>query len=224
MQLILFDIDGTLLWTRGSGRESTRAAMIEVFGTCGALDTHAFGGKTDWQTLVELLADAGVSPEHIEQQMSAYEAAIARHLTNIIGDYPAEPCTGALDVVHALRERDDKLLGIVTGNASTTAPIKLRAAGFDPAWFPVGAYGSESMHRDNLPALALDRAVRHLGQDISPEQVVVIGDTPADVSCARAVGARAVAVLTGFSKREELAATKPDHLLDDLTGLLAILD
>jgi phosphoglycolate phosphatase len=224
VDLILFDIDGTLLWTRGSGRESTRAAMIEVFGTCGALDTHAFGGKTDWLTLVELLASEGFTSEHVEQRMPAYEAAIANHLTRIINDYETTPCPGALDVVHALRKREDILLGIVTGNTSTTAPIKLRAAGFDPAWFSVGAYGSEAMHRDNLPALALERAIRHTGQTITPEQVVVIGDTPADISCARALGAWAVAVCTGFSSREELLAAKPDDLLDDLTGLLDILD
>ncbi len=223
MQLILFDIDGTLLWTKGSGRESTRAAMIEVFGTFGALDSHTFGGKTDWQTLVELLADAGISSGHIEQQMPLYEAAIARHLTQIIGSYPSAPCPGALDVVHHLRQRDDVLLGIVTGNASTTAPIKLRAAGFDPDWFPVGAYGSEAMHRDHLPALALERAIRYSGRTITPEQVIVIGDTPADVACARALGAVAVAVKTGFSSHDELLACQPDHLLDDLTTFLNLL-
>ena len=223
MLLILFDIDGTLLWTKGSGREATRAAMVEIFGTCGALDTHSFGGKTDWQTLVELLEEAGLTSDHIEEQMAAYEVAAARHLTQIIGSYPATPCPGALDLVYALRQRDDVLLGIVTGNTSATAPIKLRAGGFDPDWFPVGAYGSEAMNRDNLPALALERAIRHAGCEITPEQVIVIGDTPADVACARALGAQAVAVLTGFSSREDLLATKPDHLLDDLTGFLAIL-
>ena len=108
-------------------------------------------------------------------------------------------------------------MGILTGNVSTTAPIKLRAAGYDPDWFPVGAYGSERMERDDLPALAVERAEKIIGRRIAPEQVVIIGDTPADVSCARALGAVAVAVLTGFSSRDELAATQPDYLLDDLS-------
>jgi len=219
--LILFDIDGTLLWTRGSGRAATRAAMMDVFGTCGALDNHNFGGKTDWLTLVELLTD--YSTEDIGRHMSAYEQAMALHLTKIITEYTTEACPGALDVVHTLRKRDDALLGIVTGNVALTAPIKLRSAGFDPTWFPVGAYGSEAMNRDDLPAIALERAIKHLGEPITPEQVTVIGDTPADISCARALGARAVAVLTGFCKPEELVAAKPDILLDDLTGLMAAL-
>ncbi len=219
--LILFDIDGTLLWTRGSGRVTTQAAMMDVFGTCGALETHNFGGKTDWLTLVELLTE--YSSEDIGRHMPAYEQAMALHMARVITEYTTEPCPGALDVVHALRARDDVLLGIVTGNVSLTVPIKLRAAGFDPDWFPVGAYGSEAMDRDHLPAIALARAIKHFGQPITPEQVTVIGDTPADISCARALGARAVAVKTGFSKHEELVAAKPDILLDDLTGLMKVL-
>jgi phosphoglycolate phosphatase len=219
--LILFDIDGTLLWTRGSGRAATKAAMMDVFGTCGALDSHNFGGKTDWLTLAELLSD--YSADDIGKHMPAYEQAMAHHLTKIITEYTTEPCPGALDVVHALRKREDVLIGIVTGNVAMTAPIKLRTAGFDPAWFPVGAYGSEAMDRDHLPAIAIERAAKHVGKPISPEQVTVIGDTPADISCARAAGARAVAVMTGFSKQEELIAAKPDILLDDLTSLLDAL-
>lgn len=219
--LILFDIDGTLLWTRGSGRAATQAAMMDVFGTCGALDTHHFGGKTDWLTLVELLSD--YSPDDIGRHMPAYEKAMALHMTRIITEYTTEPCPGALEAVHTLRARDDMLLGLVTGNVSLTVPIKLRAAGFDPAWFPVGAYGSEAMDRDHLPAIALERAIRHFGEPITPEQVTVIGDTPADVSCARALGARAIAVKTGFGKPEELVAAKPDILLDNLTGLMKVL-
>lgn len=216
--LILFDIDGTLLWTRGSGRAATKAAMLDVFGTCGALDEHHFGGKTDWLTLVELLPD--YSTEAIGQHMPAYEQAMAHHLTRIIAEYTTEACPGALDVVQALRVREGVLVGIVTGNVSLTAPIKLRAAGFDPDWFPIGAYGSEAVDRDHLPAIALERAVRYLGEPITPEQVTIIGDTPADISCARALGGHAVAVMTGFSSREALTAAKPDILLDDLTGLL----
>jgi phosphoglycolate phosphatase-like HAD superfamily hydrolase len=217
MQLMLFDIDGTLVKTHGAGREATRHAMIEVFGTCGALAGHYFGGKTDWQTLHELLHEAGMTHEEIERKMPEYNAAMGRQLDAIIGQYPVEALPGTLELVQALRQRDDVALGIVTGNVSSTAPIKLRAAGFDPAWFPVGAFGHEAMARDNLPALALARAVEHYGYPFTPEEVMVIGDTPADVSCARALGAVVVAVETGFCEPGELAAAKPDFLLRDLT-------
>ncbi len=216
IELILFDIDGTLLWPKGVGRESTRRAMLEIFGTDAGLDGHTFGGKTDWFTLHELLSERGYTEDRIGQMMPVYEQAIARHLTAIIGDFSVQPCPGALSLVAELRRRG-LLLGVLTGNVSTTAPVKLRAAGFDPAWFPVGAYGSEAADRNLLPFLALERARRQLRRSVMPEQVIVVGDTPADVACARALGAVAVAVLTGFSTREALVAAAPDHLLDDLT-------
>lgn len=223
IELILFDIDGTLLWPKGVGRESTRAAMLEVFGTIGTLDTHNFGGKTDWFTLVEVLTGDGYRVGDIERMMPVYETAIARHLANIIGQFPVEPCPGALELVHRLHQAGRVGLGLVTGNVSSTAPLKLRAAGFDPAWFPVGAFGSEAYSRDDLPALALQRAAVYYGRSIAPGQVVVIGDTPADIACARALGAHAVAVKTGFASSESLIAARPDFLLEDLTTLLETL-
>jgi phosphoglycolate phosphatase-like HAD superfamily hydrolase len=218
IHLILFDIDGTLLWPQGAGRESTRAAMREVFGGEGGLDNHHFGGKTDWFTLTELLRESGYTAQEIGRRMPEYEQAIARHLAGMIGDFPIAPCPGALDLTRQLVAHNSLLLGIITGNVSTTAPLKLRAAGFDPAWFAVGAYGSESTDRNDLPFLALERAERLRGHPIAAQSVIVVGDTPADVACARAVGAVAVAVGTGFSNRESLEATRPDYLLDDLTA------
>lgn len=218
IRLILFDIDGTLMLPRGAGRASTRLAMQEIFNTAGRIDEHHFGGKTDWYTLVELLAEEGFSAEDVARALPAYEQAVARHLEAIIGSFPVEACPGAHQAVAETRRRPGLLPGIVTGNVSTTAPIKLRAAGYDPAWFVVGAYGSEAADRNALPFLALERAERLLGQRIAPQQVVVIGDTPADVACARALGAVAVAVRTGYTPVEELAAAQPDYLLDDLSA------
>lgn len=222
-RLVLFDIDGTLLSPRGVGRASTRAAMLEVFGTCGALDSHAFAGKTDWFTLVEVLSRDGYTEADIGRIMPVYEESVARHLARIIGDFPVEACPGALETVRQLRRQPGLFMGIVTGNVSTTAPIKLRAAGFDPAWFPIGAYGSDAMDRNALPGIALERAIHHYRRPFTPEQVIVVGDTPADVECAREVGAAAVAVKTGFGPLEELMTVKPDYLLDDLTGLLDVI-
>lgn len=223
VQLILFDIDGTLLTGKGIGREATRRAMLDIFGTSGSLATHQFGGKTDWFTLAEVLADEGFTPDDIGQRMPVYEPALAHHMSALVAEYSIHALPGALDTVTHLRSRDDLLLGIVTGNVSLTAPVKLRAAGFDPAWFPVGAYGSEAIERDDLPALALERAARLYGRRLNPADVTIIGDTEADIACARAIGARAVAVATGFASREALVAARPDHLLEELPALLPLL-
>ncbi|MCC6895036.1 MAG: HAD family hydrolase [Anaerolineae bacterium] len=218
IQLILWDIDGTLLTMKGVGRETTRLAMLEVFKMDIGLENHYFGGKTDWRTLLDLLPPLGVTELMIEASMPAYEQAAASHMTRIIADYAAEVCPGAHALVTELHHRGFPLQGLVTGNTSTIAPIKLRAGGFDPDWFVVGAYGSESPDRNALPALAVARAEKLTGRKIAPEQVIVIGDTPADIACARALGAVAVAVKTGFpATPTELAESNPDYLLNDLT-------
>ncbi len=221
MKLILFDIDGTLVWTRGAGREATHLAMLEVFGTVGALVDHKFGGKTDWQTLMELLHEGGVSHEEIERRMPDYNGAMERSLNAIIHQYDVQPCPGAVELVESLHQRPDVGLGIVTGNVIGTAPIKLRAAGFDPAWFPIGAYGSEARERDNLPAIAVARADAYYNYAFKPQEVIVIGDTLADITCARSLGAVAVAVETGFAQPGDLDGA--DYRLKDLTEFSAVL-
>lgn len=220
MRLFLFDIDCTLLWTGGAGREATKQAMHEVFGLSGAIDTHVFGGKTDWQTLVEL---TGLPADEVGARMPAYNDAMGRHLAAIIDRYPVKPCPGAHELIASLKTRDDVALGLVTGNVSATAPIKLRAAGFDPTDFPVGAFGSEALARDHLPPLAVARASMYYGVTFDPAQVIVIGDTPADVACGRALGAVVVGVETGFCEPGELAASQPDHMIADLTMFTDLL-
>ena len=157
-RLVLFDIDGTLLISRGIGREAKRLAMQECFGMTGDLDNHAFGGKTDWRIVAELLAPHGISAEDVGRAMPAYEGVMARHMRAIMSNYRAEPIPHAMELVSALRQRDDTLVGLVTGNTSKTALVKLEMAGFDPAWFPVGAFGNESAEREDLTRLALQRA------------------------------------------------------------------
>ena len=220
LQLVLFDIDGTLLDGHGIGRASTCRALLEHFGRVGRLDTHSFGGKTDWGTLCEIL---DLSEAEIGRHMPAYERCVERHMRDLLPEFELVPLPGALQTVHALRAQPDCITGIVTGNTAATTPLKLEGAGFDPAWFPVRAYGSEAADRNKLPALALERAIARCDQTIAPQQVTVVGDTPADVTCARALGARAVAVTTGFSSRADLLAAQPDHLLDELSELLPIL-
>jgi phosphoglycolate phosphatase-like HAD superfamily hydrolase len=144
-------------------------------------------------------------------------------MARAVGERQVTALPGAHEAVSALRADPNVLLGIVTGNLPATAPIKLRAAGFDPDWFPVGAYGSEAIDRNDLPPIAMQRASARNGRIYLPQDVWIVGDTLMDIACARAVGARVVAVATGFSARDELEAAAPDYLLDSLEQLLPIL-
>ncbi len=222
-RLVLFDIDGTLLISRGIGREAKRLAMQECFGMTGDLDNHVFGGKTDWRIVAELLAPHGLSADDVGRAMPAYEAVMARHMRAIMGGYRADPIPHAMELVSALRQRDDTLVGLVTGNTSQTAAIKLEMAGFDQAWFTLGAFGNESAEREELTRLALQRARKHTGAQIDGADVIVIGDTPEDIKAARAINAIAVAVCTGYAPREVLIGSDPDFLLADLSAFLDLV-
>lgn len=222
-RLVLFDIDGTLLISRGIGREAKRQAMLECFGRTGDLDNHVFGGKTDWRIVAELLAPHGVSSADVGRAMPAYETVMARRMSAIRERYQADAIPYALELVGALRKRENTLVGLVTGNTSKTAAIKLEMAGFDPTWFPIGAFGNESAERDDLTRLALQWARDLAGCAIKGGDVVVIGDTPDDIQAARAIDAIAVAVCTGYVTRDQLVGAEPDFLLADLSAFLDLI-
>ena len=222
-RLILFDIDGTLLMSKGIGRESKRRAMLEYYGEVGNIDNHFFGGKTDWYTLVELLEPFGKTSENIGEELPIFEELMAKHMNDLRDQYTADAIPHAMELVNTLRERDDTMIGLVTGNMSKTAPIKLEMAGYDPAWFTVGAYGNESPDRNDLPQLAIDRAQDITGHTYSGDQVIVIGDTAADIHAARAVSATSVAVCTGFVHRDKLICQAPDFLLADLSTFVDLI-
>lgn len=222
-RLILFDIDGTLVKTKGFGREAMRRAMLEFYGEIGNIDNHEFGGKTDWLTLLELLSPSGKTTDDIKLEIAAFEDVLVKHMNVIRHNYVSQPIPHAMELVDCLRQRDDIVIGLVTGNMEKTARIKLEMAGYDPDWFRVGAYGNESSNRDELPRLAIQRAEALTGQTFLEKQIVVIGDTDADIQAARAVDAIAVAVCTGFVHRDKLICRDPDFLLADLSTFVDLV-
>ncbi len=221
--LVLFDIDGTLLHSGGCGRAATRLAMQDVFGTVGTLDTVGFAGKTDWQILLEALQPAGITSDQVAARLDAYNQAVARRLSEIIAHFPVRACPGVPELVAALRATPSVLLGLVTGNMAALVPIKLRAAGYDPADFAVTACGSEGWERAMLPPLALERARALNGADFAPENIVIIGDTPGDIACAQSIGARTLAVATGPFSVAQLAQHRPTHVFPTLEETPAVL-
>lgn len=216
--LLLFDIDGTLV-TGGPAKVAFERAMLQTFDTTGPIETHDFSGKTDRQIARELLRAAGRPDPEIEQGFEDLFATYLAELERMLIGLPMVALPGVMDLLGYLRDREDVGLGLVTGNVADGARLKLESAEIDADLFPVGGFGSDHEHRNELPGVALERARDHWGRTPAPDRVVVIGDTPRDVACGKAHGLRTVAVATGRVSRDRLAETTPDALLDNFRDL-----
>lgn len=224
MRLILFDIDGTLLNSKRIGRTALGRALEATFGTVGPLDTYQFAGRTDRRIVYDLMLAAGFEPAAIEARLPALHDQMREAGEELFSPATIWPCEGIPELLSELGSRSDVLLGLLTGNIVETAPLKLRAAGIDPSMFGVGAYGADSADRNDLLGVVMKRAKQLTGMTFRGHDTVVIGDTPADVACARSGGALAVAVTTGFYSKEALLACNPDYLFDTLAPTPTVCD
>jgi phosphoglycolate phosphatase len=223
-KLVLFDIDGTILWTDGAGRRAVFGALEESFGAVLPAD-HRFDGKTDPQIVRELLRHGGVSDADIDarldQVLDRYYSLLREELDG--ADHREHVFPGVHDLLDELEGRDDVVLGLLTGNIEAGAHAKLTAVGIAPHRFVVGAFGSDHHDRPELPEIARRRAERALGHPIAGRDVVVIGDTPADVACGVGIGARAIGVATGRYSVDELRACNAAAVFADLSDTDAVV-
>ncbi|MBI3625175.1 MAG: HAD family hydrolase [Candidatus Rokubacteria bacterium] len=223
MHLFLFDVDGTLLSARGAGRRAMGRALEAVYGVTGPIDSYDLRGKTDPQIVFDLLAAAGVSAVRVRDRLTRFYDRYAEDLrTEIRRSGGLAVLPGVSELVERLSDSPHAVLGLLTGNIEVGARIKLESTGLLPR-FRVGAYGSDDVDRAKLPAVAARRAESLVGEAIRPDRVVVIGDTPLDIACARAYGARAVSVATGGHRFEELAVHRPDVLFADFADVSRVL-
>lgn len=222
--LILFDIDGTLVQTGRAGLRGMNAAFARLYGVDRALEGVPLAGRTDRAIVSDVLRGMGREPsaQEIYRLREAYVEDLAAEITRPVSD-PSGILTGVEPLLDALEARRASVaVGLLTGNFERGAAIKLGR--FD-LWrrFAFGAFGDEHVDRRALVPVAVSRA-RDAGCVVSPDRVVVIGDTPLDVDCAQAYGARAVAVATGPYDRAALAATRPDLVVDTLVDGATLLE
>ncbi|MCP4356438.1 MAG: HAD hydrolase-like protein [Chloroflexi bacterium] len=222
MKLILFDIDGTLIRSHGAGRETIGYALEKLFGTVGPLQDYHMSGKTDPRIILDLMTAAGFDQREVEEKLPQVYELMAEYGRKIFPQREMEPCPGIPELLSALKRQESVVLGLLTGNAQLTAPIKLTAANIDPAQFRVGVYGSDALDRNELPAIGIERANRLTGYEFAGYNTIIIGDTPADILCARAGKATAVAVASGWHSAATLTKYQPDHLFENLADLDAV--
>lgn len=224
MKLVLFDIDGTILWSDGAGRRAMQRALITAFGTSGSAD-YRYDGKTDRQIVRDLMRMEGHADDIIDARMISLLADYASGLHEELrsGETLVRRLEGVIELMDALEARHDRRIGLLTGNIEIGAHAKLRAVGIDPERFAVNAYGSDHEVRRELPAIAQRRARELLGLDVDGDAIIIIGDTPADIDCTRAIGAQAIAVATGRYSVQELAEHNPLAVFETLADTAAVM-
>jgi phosphoglycolate phosphatase-like HAD superfamily hydrolase len=225
MRLVLFDIDGTLLSSEGIGRTAMRRALGSIFGSPGN-PAYRYDGKTDRQIVRDVMRLEGHSDEYIDLQM---EKLIETYLEGLVenaksGHFNVRPLEGVAELLNALEPRKDVVLGLLTGNVEPGARTKLVAAGINPDRFRINAFGSDSEHRPELPAIAQRRASEKLGLEIERGRMIVIGDTPADIACGRSLGAKAIGVASGHYTVEQLQEHDPYAVFPSLANTQQLLE
>lgn len=215
MHVCLFDIDGTLLSSGGAGKAAMDLALSDAFGAPPDCSRDVkFSGRTDRAIARDLFAVAGVpfDAENWDRFVMAYLRRLPECLERITG----KVLPGIQQLLQGLQTRDDVALGLLTGNTRRGASLKLGHYGLFE-YFAFGGFGDEHWERNDVAREALQFARDMVGGRLHLDRVWVIGDTPLDIQCARSIGAKAVAVATGWDKADELAACEPDLLVEDFS-------
>ncbi len=219
--LIFFDIDATLITTGGVGIKAMIDAGRHLFGPGFTADGIKFAGRLDPLILTDMLARSGCEPSHAN--LSAMRAEYGKRLPGHLAAGTGRSLPGVTSLVSSLAQTEGVTLGLLTGNFAETGLMKLTACGIDTERFAIRVWGDDSPHhppaRDHLPGVGLTRYRERFGRDIDPGRVTVIGDTPHDVSCAKAHRCRALGVATGQFSVEQLRECGADHAVRDLSDV-----
>ena len=213
MYVVLFDIDGTLISSGGAGGAALMGSFRDTFAIRDPRPVK-FSGRTDRAIAGDLFQLHGL--ENNAENWGRLRDGYLDRLPNELGQRSGTVLPGIEVLLETLDARADIVMGLLTGNLPDGARLKLEHFGIYQ-YFPFGAFGELHENRDDVARDALQLVQQRLA-DQTPEQdrIWVIGDTPFDVQCARAIGCQALAVATGVHDRDELALSEPDLLLDDL--------
>jgi len=219
--IALFDIDGTLIVTGGTGRRSVNRAFGKLHGRADACDSFGFDGMTD-----QLIARSGLEAIGVEVTPAAVDAWIAEYLIALEDEVArADPARfrllpgmqSAIDAAHAA----GMAVGLGTGNVREGARIKLERVGVHHH-FRFGGFGCDAEARPDVIRIGAERGAAELGVPLAECGVVIIGDTPRDVHAARSIGAECIAVATGTYSVDQLREAGADFVFPDFSEPVAL--
>jgi phosphoglycolate phosphatase-like HAD superfamily hydrolase len=219
VRLVLFDIDGTLIHTGGAGMKAFAKTFATEFNAADGFERLKFPGRTDYGLVREFFGFHQIPPT--PKNLRRFFERYVFWLDHILRDSETRLCPGVWEFIGELQALPQApVLGLLTGNIRLGAEIKLRHFNL---WevFQTGGFADDHVERDQIAAVAHQRGSRILGEDLRGDQVLVIGDTPHDIRCARAIGAKALAVATGGCRLEELQRHQPDWAIPDMRAISA---
>lgn len=221
VKLILFDIDGTLISSGGAGTRALNESFNEIFSIPDGFQGVRMAGKTDIEIMKEGMLKHNIKPEDGfgKKMVEGYIYHLRREINN--NGRHLKP--GIKEILSRLKEIEGVYLGLLTGNLEKGARIKLEPFGINP-YFPFGAFGSDDEDRNRLLPIALRRFSDIYKINLKPEDSIVIGDTPRDVTCSKPFGAFSVVVATGPYSLEELQNSGADLVLKDLLDQKRLID
>ena len=219
VRLVLFDIDGTLVSTGGAGMKAFGEAFEVAFGVANATEQIKFAGRTDYSLFREMCRHGGIdcTAENRELFFSHYLRLVDSHIDASKGG-PFPGVVRMLDELAAMPNAP--ALGLLTGNIREGARRKLGAYGL---WdrFALGGFSDDDEDRNLIAAAAAAKGGEYLECQLAGPEIVVVGDTPKDITCGKHIGARTLGVATGGATLEALRACGPDWAVADLTHLSA---
>ena len=219
VRLVLFDVDGTLIHTGGAGVKAFARTFASEFNAANGFERLKFAGRTDTSLVREFFGFQQIAPT--PENFARFFERYVFWLDHMLRESRTSLCPGVWEFLHGLQALPQPpLLGLLTGNIRLGAEIKLRHF---KLWdvFQTGAFADDHEERAQIAAAARQRGSRILGTELAGDQVVVVGDTPLDIRCARAIGAKALAVATGGSSLGELKQHQPEWAVPDLRAMTA---
>ena len=219
-RLLLWDIDSTLIDSARAGMKSLKRVVAARYGVEDDLHDIEIAGRTDAHIARSILAKYGVAltPENVSDFLDEYIAGLRELLPQTNG----RVLPGVAQILERMHVREDRVLALLTGNLQRGAELKLRRYGLWD-YFEFGAFADDHHDRNQLGPFARTRACERHQSDFAPDVIDVIGDTAHDIACGKAIGARTIAVATGSSSAQQLAAHEPDFVFDDLSEVEAVI-
>ena len=219
-RLLLWDIDSTLINSARAGMISLERVVAARYGVEDDLHDIEIAGRTDAHIARSILAKYGVAPtdENVRAFLDEYLAGLEELLPQTNG----RVLPGVAEILERMHGREDRVLALLTGNLQRGAELKLRRYRLWE-YFEFGAFADDHHDRNQLGPFARTRACERHKFDFPPQAIDVIGDTAHDIACGKAIGARTIAVATGSSTREQLAAQAPDFVFNDLSDVDSVI-